>query len=98
AIAMPLGPALIAALRAIMPTFSAGTTAETVAAVAGAPERHSATVWLGMAALLVLLPGVLAVARLTSDLAPRLTWWAVALLVPGYMMLAFLVAGDGETW
>lgn len=98
AIAMPLGPALIAVLRAIMPTFSAGTAAETVEAVAGAPGRHSATVWLGTAALLVLLPGVLAVARLTRAAAPRLTWWAVGLLVPGYTMLAFLVAGDAEVW
>jgi hypothetical protein len=89
---------LIAALRAIMPTFSAGTTAEMVAAVAGASERQSATVWLGMAALLVLLPGVLAAAEVTRGLAPRLTWWAVALLVPGYTMLAFLVASDAETW
>jgi hypothetical protein len=98
AVAMPLGPALIAVLRAIMPTFSAGTAAETVQAVADAPGRHSATVWIGTAALLVLLPGVLAAARLTRAAAPRLTWWAVGLLVPGYTMLAFLVAGDAEMW
>ncbi|MFC4948115.1 hypothetical protein [Pseudonocardia sp. GCM10023141] len=98
AIALPLGPALIAALRAIMPTFSAGTAAETVQAAAAASERHSATVWLGTAAVLVLLPGVLAAARLTRAAAPRLTWWAVALLVPGYTMLAFVVAGDAEVW
>lgn len=98
AVAMPLGPALIAVLRAVMPTFTAGSSAETVAAVAGAPALQSATVWLGTAALLVLLPGVLATARLTRAAAPRLTWWAVGLLVPAYTMLAFLVAADGEAW
>jgi hypothetical protein len=98
AVAMPLGPALIAALRALMPTFSTDTTRETAAAVAQSPARQSVTVWLGLAALLVLVPGVLAAARLTRAAAPRLTWWAVGLLVPAYTMLGILVAGDGYAW
>lgn len=49
-------------------------------------------------ALLLLVPGVLAAARLTSTAAPRLTWWAVGLLVPAYIMLGSLVTGDAYAW
>jgi hypothetical protein len=98
AVAMPLGPLLVAALRAVMPTFSAGDAHETALAVAAHPGRQSLTVWLGIAALAMLVPGVLAAARLTRDAAPRLTWWAVGLLVPAYTYLGVLVAGDAAAW
>lgn len=98
AVAMPLGPLLIAVLRGVMPTFSAGDAASTAAAVAANPGRQSLSVWLGMAGMAVLVPGVLAAATLTREAAPKVTRWAVGLLVPAYIYLGFLVAGDAAAW
>jgi hypothetical protein len=98
AVLMPLGPACVAVLRGILPTFSSTKATEMAAAVASAPGRQSAVVWLGYAATLLLVPGVLAAARVTRAQAPRLTWWAMALLVPAYLSLAGLVAGDALLW
>src|SRR3954469_21586387 len=60
AVLMPLGPLCIAALRGLLPTFSSDKAVDVAAAVAGAPARQSAVVWLGYVALLTLVPGVLA--------------------------------------
>lgn len=98
AVLMPLGPACVAALRALMPTFSTEGATDTATAIANAPGRQSAVVWLGYLALLMLVPGVLAVAGMTRLAAPRLTWWAVALLVPAYLSLGGLVAQDATLW
>ena len=70
AVAMPLGPLLVAVLRAVMPTFSAQTAHATAAAVAAHPGRQNLTVWLGTAAIAVLVPGVLAAGKLTRAAAP----------------------------
>ena len=98
AVLMPLGPLCVAALRAVFPTFSAGNASEVASAVAAAPGRQNATVWLGYAAVLLLVPGVIAAAGLTRQAAPRLTWWAVALLVPAYLSLGGLTAQDAMVW
>jgi hypothetical protein len=98
AVLMPLGPVLVAVLRGVLPTFSATTAAETATAVANAPGRQSAVVWLSYAAALTLAPGVLAAATLTRRYAPRLTWWAVALLVPAYLSMGGLFASDVLVW
>ncbi|MDX6234871.1 MAG: hypothetical protein QOH68_4003, partial [Nocardioidaceae bacterium] len=42
--------------------------------------------------------GVLATAQLTRRAAPLLTWWAMALLVPAYLMLGGIVGGDALAW
>jgi hypothetical protein len=98
AVAMPLGPLLVAGLRAVMPTFSVPDAEATATAVAAQPDRQSLTVWLGVAAVGVLVPGVLAAAQLTRTCSPRLTSWAVGLLVPAYIYLGMLVAGDATAW
>lgn len=98
AVLMPLGPACVATLRGVMPTFSSNNGIGVAKAVADAPGRQSAVVWLGYAAVLVLVPGVLAGAQLTRRAAPLLTWWAVALLVPAYLMLGGIVGGDALAW
>lgn len=98
AVLMPLGPACVAALRGVLPTFSSDTSTDVARAVADAPGRQSAVVWLGCAAVLLLVPGVLAAAQLTRRAAPRLTWWAMALLVPAYLMLGVMVGGDAQAW
>jgi hypothetical protein len=98
AVLMPLGPACVAVLRGVMPTFSSEGGIGVAQAVAAAPGRQSAVVWLGYAAVLMLVPGVLATAQLTRRAAPRLTWWAMALLVPAYLMLGGIVGGDALAW
>lgn len=98
AVLMPLGPACVAALRGVMPTFSSDDGISVARAVADAPGRQNVVVWLGYAAVLMLVPGVLAAAQLTRRAAPRLTWWAMALLVPAYLMLGGLVGSDALAW
>jgi hypothetical protein len=98
AVLMPLGPLCVAALRGLLPTFASESGADVAAAVTAAPGRQSAVVWLGSTAMLLLVPGVLAVAGLTREAAPRLTWWALALVVPGYLALGAIVAGDAMLW
>jgi hypothetical protein len=98
AVLMPLGPLCVAALRGALPTFSSDKGADVAAAVANAPARQSAVVWLGYVALLTLVPGVVAAAGLTWAAAPRLTGWAVALLVPAYLSLGGLVGQDALLW
>jgi hypothetical protein len=98
AVLMPLGPACVATLRGVLPTFSADKGIGVAQAVAAAPGRQSAVVWLGYAAVLMLVPGVLAAAQLTRRSAPLLTWWAMALLVPAYLMLGGIVGGDALAW
>jgi hypothetical protein len=98
AVLMPLGPACVAVLRGVMPTFSSENGIGVAQAVAAAPSRQSAVVWLGYAAVLMLVPGVLATAQLTRRAAPLLTWWAMALLVPAYLMLGGIVGGDALAW
>jgi hypothetical protein len=98
AVLMPLGPLCVAALRGLLPTFTSDTGADVASAVAAEPGRQSAVVWLGYVAVLLLVPGVLAVGELTREAAPRLTWWALAFVVPGYLSLGALVAGDAMLW
>jgi hypothetical protein len=98
AVLMPLGPLCVAVLRGLMPTFTSDSGADVAHAVAAAPGRQSAVVWLGYVAVLLLVPGVLAVGGLTREAAPRLTWWALALVVPGYLSLGAVVAGDATVW
>lgn len=98
AVLMPLGPLCVAALRGALPTFRSDKAVDVAAAVANAPARQGAVVWLGYLALLTLLPGVLAAAVLTRTAAPRLTWWAVALLTPAYLSLGGLVGQDALLW
>lgn len=98
AVLMPLGPLCVAALRGLLPTFTADTGADVASAVAAEPGRQSAVVWLGFAAVLLVVPGVLAVGELTRAAAPRLTWWALALVVPGYLSLGMLVGSDASVW
>lgn len=98
ALLMPLGPACVAFLRYLLPYFTAPDSAAAVAAAAAAPGRQSAVLWLGYVATLTLVPGVLAAATLTRQAAPRLTGWAVGLLVPAYLSMGGLLAGDVLLW
>lgn len=95
AILLPIGPACVAVLRYLWPPFTAGTGEEAIAAIAAEPGRQSAAVWLGMIAVLVLVPAVTWVGRVTRRGAPRTTAAAMLLLVPGYLSMAALLSVDG---
>ena len=98
AVLLPLGPAAIAVLRLVLPYYSADNTAATLAAVEAHPGRQSAVIWLGYVGILALVPGLFAAARVCRDAAPRMTTWALALTVPGYLSLSPLLGYDQLLW
>jgi hypothetical protein len=98
ALLLPLGPAAVAVLRLILPYYTAGSSEEIVGEVGRHPGAQSAVLWLGFIAVLTLVPGVIAAASLCRVAAPRLTSWALALAVPGYLALAVLLTTDHVLW
>ena len=98
AVLLPLGPAAIAVLRLVLPYYSANNTAATLAAVEAHPGRQSVVIWLGYVGILALVPGLFAAARVCRDAAPRMTTWALALTVPGYLSLSPLLGYDQLLW
>jgi hypothetical protein len=95
---LPVGPAAIAVLRLILPYYTAGDTAGTVAAVEADPGRQSAVLWLAYVGILTLVPGLIAAAHVSREAAPRLTTWALALAVPGYLSLGMFLGSDHLLW
>ena len=98
ALVIPVGPAAVAVLRWRLPYSTVDDPREVVAAVTAHPDAHSLVLWLGLIAILTLVPGVLWVGRLTRRHAPRLTAAALLLLVPGYLALSWITAGDLLLW
>ena len=98
ALVLPIGPLAVAGLRYLLPYFSASTPRETAADVLAAQGRQSAVLWLGLIATFTLLPGVLAVGRLTRRGAPKLTAVAMLLVVPGYLALTYMIGSDLVLW
>jgi hypothetical protein len=94
AILLPLGPAAVAVLRLVMPYNTVDSGAQVVSGVAAHQDRANIIVWLGLVAVLMLVPAVIWVGRVVGRTAPKLTAAAVLLLVPAYLMLALLVASD----
>jgi hypothetical protein len=89
---LPVGPLSVAALRFLVPYHSTDGSLATARAVLAHPDRERAVVWLGLIALVTLVPGVLTVA---GALHPsRLKSWAVGLSIPGYLCLGVLFAED----
>ena len=98
ALVVPVGAACVAVLRYVLPYQTSDDSRDAVRAIAAHPDQQSLVVWLGFVAVLTLVPGVLFVGRVTRRHAPRLTATALLLLVPGYLAIGFLVAGDAATW
>lgn len=98
ALILPIGPLAVAGLRYVLPYFSAATPRETATDVLAAQGRQSAVLWLGLIATFTLLPGVLAVGRLTRRGAPKLTAAAMLLVVPGYLALTYMIGSDLVLW
>ncbi len=98
ALLMPVGPASIALLRLILPYYTATDPAGSVAAVEASQGAQSAVLWLAYLGLLTLIPGLYAAARVSRRTAPRITAWALALAVPGYLSLGLIVGMDHLLW
>jgi len=98
ALLLPVGPAAIAVLRLILPYYTEGDAAGTIAAVDADPGRQSAVLWLAYIGMLTLVPGLIAAARICRVAAPRLTTWALGLAVPGYLSLGMFLGSDHLLW
>lgn len=98
ALVIPIGPGAVALLRFVLPYFTASDSEAIVKSVVANPQGQSAVLWLGFIAMLTLIPGVIWVGRVTRRAAPRLTAAALLLLVPGYISLSALLAGDLLLW
>jgi hypothetical protein len=98
ALLLPVGPAAIAVLRLLLPYYTASDTEGMVTAVGAEPDRQSAVIWLAYIGILTLVPGLIAATQVCRDAAPRLTAWALALGVPGYLSLGMFVGADHLLW
>lgn len=94
ALLLPVGPAAIAVLRYLIPYETTDSNTEIAREIAAHQSAANAAVWLGFIGMLTLVPAVLAVAKVARRESPRLTAIAVTLLVPGYLVLGWLVASD----
>lgn len=98
AVLLPVGPAAVAVQRYVLPYRTTDGPQAVVAKVAADPQAQSLLLWLALVGLFSLVPGVLAVARLTRRRAPRTTMAAVLLLVPAYLSMGWLVGSDVLLW
>lgn len=94
ALLLPIGPAAIAILRFVLPYDTTSSSSEVAREVAAHQTAQNAVVWLGFVAMLTLVPAVLAVGKVARRESPRLAAVGIALLVPGYLVLGWLVASD----
>jgi hypothetical protein len=95
---LPVGPAAIAVLRLVLPYYTSSDAADVVRVSSAHPGRESAVIWLATVGVLTLVPGVLAVARLSREAAPRLTAWALCLAIPGYLAMGLMLGYDHLVW
>ncbi len=93
---LPIGPFCIAALRYLLPYYTAGSNVAIVQAVNENPGRESAVLWLGLVGVLTLVPGLIAAAAILPP--SRLKAWAMGLAVPGYLCLGVLLVQDSLLW
>jgi len=93
---LPIGPFCIAALRYLLPYYTADNNVAIVQAVNEHPGRESAVLWLGLVGVLTLVPGLIAAAAILPP--SRLKAWAMGLAVPGYLCLGVLLAQDSLLW
>ena len=99
-ILMPLAPALTL-VSGLFLSLDPGTLseAELTAAVYADPSHQGLLVWSGFLEALLFPIAVIWAGRATYARAPRLTSAAMILAVPGYLCLAWLVAGsDAIVW
>jgi len=88
ALLMPIGPAAVAVLRFVIPGEPVGES------ITANPDAQRLVVGLGLVAVFTLLPGAYSALHLLRRRSPRLTAWAGALLIPGYLGMTGLFASD----
>ncbi len=93
---LPIGPLCVGFLRLLLPYYGTSDNVAAARAVVAQPGRESAVLWLGLAAVLTLVPGVYAARGFLP--ATRLRSWAIGLVVAGYLCLPALLAGDLILW
>ena len=93
---LPVGPLAVAVVRLVLPYYTADGDLETARSVIAHPDRQSLVLWLGLVAVITLVPGLIAVGDLLP--ASRLKAWAFGLLIPGYLCLGVLLAQDYVLW
>ena len=93
---LPFGPLCVGLLRFLYPGYTANGGMEVARAAIAHPDRQSAIIWLGLAAMLTLVPGIYAARPFLP--ATRLSSWSVGLIAAGYLCLPALVASDLLAW
>lgn len=90
------GPACVGLLRFLIPYYTAPNSSAAAQAVAAHPERESVVLWLSLAAILTLAPGLYAVRHALP--ASRLSAVAFSLTLVGYLTLPVLLVEDMVLW
>jgi len=98
ALLAPVGALAVAVLRYVLPYETTDSATEIVRETYADPGAVSLVLWLSLVAALTMVPGSIAVGRLVRPQAPRLTAVALALTVPGYLMLPMLTGLDHPVW
>ena len=90
------GPVAVAFLRLLLPYYRAADNTEAARLVVDHTGRQSAVLWLGLLAILTLVPGLYA----ARDALPpgRLKSWSVGLTLVGYLCLPVLLVTDHLLW
>lgn len=90
------GPLCVAVLRFVLPYYTATDNTAAAADVAAHPQAQSAVLWLGLGAMLTLVPGLIALwPRLPRG---RLRDTGFSLAVLGYLCLPGLLVTDQVLW
>jgi hypothetical protein len=98
AVLAPVGAVMVGLLRYVLPYETTDSTADMVREGYADPGALSLVLWFGLAAVLAIVPGSIAIGRLVRQRAHRLTAVALTLLVPAYLMLPILLIVDHAIW
>lgn len=94
ALLLPVGPAAIALLRYLIPYDTTDSSTAIAHKIAEHQTAENIAIWFGFVGMIALVPAVLAVGKVARQQSPRLAAAGTALLVPGYLVIGWLVASD----
>ena len=98
AVLAPIGAALVAVLRFVLPYETIDSTTDMVREGYADPGALSVVLWTGLSAALTIVPGSIAIGRLVGERARKLTSVALTLVVPAYLMIPLLLVVDHTIW
>ncbi|TYK42775.1 hypothetical protein [Actinomadura decatromicini] len=87
ALLVPVGPLAVAVLRAVLPYSTTDGSAELAAKTSAHQGAQGAVLWLGLIALLTLVPGTIAIGLQAVRRSPRLGTAGLVLAVAGFSSL-----------